>query len=49
VTKRSLIWCVEKVFPYDYEDGLEKLKKEKLPPKETFYSRLYDENISDKD
>jgi len=30
-------------------DGLQKLKKEKLPPKETFYSRLNDENISDED
>jgi len=37
------------VFLYDYVDGLEKLKEEKLPPKETFYSRLNDEDISDED
>jgi len=35
------------VFAYDYVDGLEKLKEEKLPPKETFYSRLNDDNICD--
>ena len=32
------------IFPYDYVEGLEKLKEEKLPPKETFYSRL-NENL----
>jgi len=37
------------VFPYDYVDSLEKLKEEKLPPKEAFYSRFSDENISDED
>jgi len=37
------------VFPYDYVDGLEMLKEEKLPPKQAFYSRLSDENISDED
>jgi len=37
------------IFPYDYVDGLEKLKEEKLPPKEAFYSRLNDEDISDED
>jgi len=37
------------VLPYDYVDGLEKLKEEKLPPKEAFYSRLNDEHISDED
>jgi len=37
------------VFPYDYVDSLEKLKEEKLPPKQTFYSRLNDEDISDED
>ena len=36
-------------FPYDYVDGLEKLTEEKLPPKEAFYSRLNDEDISDED
>ena len=37
------------VFPYDYVDGLENLKEEKLPPKQAFYSRFNDENISDED
>ena len=34
------------VYPYEYMDSLERLK-EKLPPKESFYSRLTDEDISD--
>ena len=33
------------VYPYEYMDSLEKLEETKLPPKETFYSRLNDENI----
>ena len=37
------------VYPYEYLDSLEKLKETKLPPKEAFYSRLDDEDISDKD
>ena len=37
------------VYPYEYMDSLEKLKETKLPPKETFYSRLNDEDISDED
>ena len=39
----------KKFFPYDYVDGLEKLKEGKLLPKEAFYSRLNDEDISDED
>ena len=35
------------VYPYEYMDSLEKLKETKLPPKEAFYSRLNDEDISD--
>ena len=35
------------VYPYEYMDLLEKLKETKLPPKETFYSRLSGEGISD--
>ena len=30
-------------------DSLKKLKETKLPPKEAFYSRLNDEDISDED
>ena len=35
------------VYPYEYMDSLEKLKETELPPKEAFYSRLNDEDISD--
>ena len=37
------------VCPYEYMDSLEKLEETKLPPKEAFYSRLYDSGISDED
>jgi hypothetical protein len=35
------------VFPYDYYDSLEKLKDNKLPSKESFYSALSGEHIKD--
>ena len=37
------------VYPYDYVTSINKLKETKLPSKEDFYSKLYDEEISDKD
>ena len=37
------------VYPYDYIDSFEKLKETKLSPKEKFYSRLDEEDISDED
>lgn len=37
------------VYPYDYIDSIEKLADTALPPKDKFYSRLNDENISDED
>ena len=37
------------VYPYEYTDSLEKLKETKLPPKESFYSRLNDGGISNED
>ena len=37
------------VYPYEYMDSLEKLEETELPPKEAFYSRLYNEDISDED
>ena len=37
------------VYPYDYVTSIEKLQETKLPPKEAFYSLLYDEEISDED
>lgn len=35
------------VFCYDYVDSWEKLGETELPPKEDFYSKLTNENISD--
>ena len=37
------------VYPYDYVTSIDKLKEIKLPSKEDFYSKLYDEEISDED
>ena len=37
------------VYPYDYMDCFEKLCETHLPPKECWYSRLNDSNISEKD
>ena len=37
------------VYPYDYVISFNKLKETKVPSKEAFYSKLYDEEISDKD
>ena len=37
------------VYPYDYMDSLERFNETKLPPKESFYSRLTGEDISDED
>ena len=37
------------VYPYEYMDTLERLKETKLPPKEAFYSKLNNEDVSDED
>ena len=37
------------VYPYDYVSSLERLAETQLPSKEQFYSKLNDEDISDKD
>ena len=37
------------VYPYDYVSSLDKLSEKQLPPKEEFYSKLNDEDISDDD
>ena len=37
------------VFPYDYVSSMEKLSETQLPPKEEFYSKLNDEDITDND
>ena len=35
------------IYPYEYMNSSEKLKETQLPSKETFYSRLHNEGISD--
>ena len=37
------------VYPYDYVDCLKKLHETSLPPKESFYSKLTGEGITDED
>ena len=37
------------VYPYDYVDSVDKLAETALPPKEAFYSRLNDEETTNKD
>ena len=37
------------VYPYDYVSSIHKLKETKLPSKDEFYSKLYDEEISEED
>ena len=37
------------VFPYDYVSSIDKLSETQLPPKEEFYSKLNDEDITDED
>ena len=39
----------KRAYPYDYVSSLEKLSETQLPPKEEFYSKLNDEDISDDD
>ena len=37
------------VYHYDYVDGPAKLEETQLSPKQKFYSKLYEEGISDED
>lgn len=37
------------IYPYDYIDSIEKLNETQLPPKEFFYNKLTDSNISDEE
>ena len=37
------------VYPYEYMDSQERFKEESLPDKESFYSKLNDEHITDED
>ncbi len=49
-TKEDLDLLTEKgVYPYDYFDDFEKFRERELPPKEAFYSKLSESDISDED
>ena len=37
------------IYPYDYVSSIEKLKETQLPSKKDFYSKIYDEEISEED
>jgi len=37
------------VYPYDYVNCIDKLSERSLPPKDKFYSRLNDEDVTDED
>ena len=37
------------VYPYDYMDSFDKFDEEELPPKDEFYSKLNDKQITDLD
>ena len=48
--KKCLDLLIEKgVYPYDYTNAFEKIHEEQLPPKEQFYSRLSEEDITNDD
>ena len=37
------------VYPYEYMDSWERFEETRLPPREAFYSKLYIQEISEKD
>ena len=45
----SSLFTRKGVYPFDYATSIEHLKETKLPPKEAFYSKLNDKEISDED
>ena len=49
IKNKSSLLTRKGVYPYDYVTSIDKLKETKLPSKEAFYSKLYDEEISDED
>ena len=49
IKNNSSLLARKGVYPYDYVISIEKLKETKLPPKEAFYSKLLNEEISDED
>ena len=49
IKNNSSLLARKGVYPYDYATSINKLKETKLPSKEDFYSKLYDEEISEED
>ena len=49
IKNNSSLLARKGVFPYDYFSSFNKLKETKLPPKDEFYSKLYDEEISEEE
>ena len=49
IKNNSSLLARKGVYPYDYVTSFNKLKETKLPSKEDFYSKLYDQEISDED
>ena len=49
IKNNSSLLARKGVYPYDYVTSIDKLKETKLPSKEDFYSKLYDQEISDED
>ena len=49
IKNNSSLLARKGVYPYDYVTSFNKLKETKLPSKEEFYSKLYDQRISDED
>ena len=47
--KNTSLLTRKEVYPYDYVSSIDKLSETHLPPKDEFYSKLNDEDISDED
>lgn len=45
----NLNWWLKRNLPYDYMDSFDKFSDTKLPSKDSFYSILNDEHISDEE
>ena len=46
---RAVLMTRKGIYPYDFMSGIKKFSKEKLPPKEEFFSKLNDCDVSDED
>ena len=44
-----MVMTMKGVYPYEFIDSYEKLNVTALPPKEQFYSKLYNSKCSDED